>query len=56
LKGDGKGHFEAVSPVESGFLAPRDVAGLALINTARGKAILVSNVADSLQVFAIAKH
>jgi hypothetical protein len=56
LKGDGKGHFEAVSPAESGFLAPRDVAGLALINTAHGKAVLVSNVADSLQVFAIGKH
>jgi len=56
LKGDGKGYFKPVSPIESGFLAPRDVAGLALINTARGKAVLVSNVADSLQVFAIGKH
>ena len=56
LRGDGKGHFEAVSPMESGFLTPRDVAGLTLINTARGKAVLVSNVADSLQIFAIGKH
>ena len=56
LKGDGKGRFAAVSPTESGFLAPRDAAGLTLINTAHGRALLISNVADSLQVFAIGKH
>jgi len=56
LKGDGRGHFTPVSPRESGFLAPLDVAGLALINTQAGKAILVANSGDSLQVFAIRKR
>src|SRR5437763_15955941 len=37
LKGDGKGHFTAVPSAQSGFLAPRNVAGLTLVNTPRGK-------------------
>jgi hypothetical protein len=56
LKGDGRGRFAPVSPRESGFLAPLDVAGLALINTPAGKAVLVANSGDSLQVFAIRKR
>jgi hypothetical protein len=56
LKGDGRGHFTPVSSRESGFLAPLDVAGLALINTQAGKAVLVANSGDSLQVFAIRKR
>ena len=56
LRGDGRGHFAPVSPRESGFLAPLDVAGLALINTQAGKAVLVANSGDSLQVFAIRKR
>jgi hypothetical protein len=51
LRGDGKGHFTPVSPAESGFLAPLDVSGLALIHTARGKSVLVANTADSVQAF-----
>jgi hypothetical protein len=53
LKGDGRGHFTPVPPVESGFLAPRDVAGLALMQTPAGKAVLVTNTGDSLQAFTI---
>ncbi len=53
LKGDGHGHFTAVPPVESGFLAPFDVTGLALIKTPTGKAVLVTNHSDSLQAFVI---
>jgi hypothetical protein len=53
LKGDGRGHFTAVPPVESGFLAPGDVAGLALINTPTGKAVLVATNGDSLRAFTI---
>jgi hypothetical protein len=56
LKGDGKGHFAAVSPRASGFLAPRNVAGLALLNTPSGKAVLVGNTGDSLQSFNIRKR
>jgi hypothetical protein len=53
LKGDGRGHFTPVPPVESGFLAPRNVTGLALIRTPAGKAVLVANNGDSLQAFTI---
>jgi hypothetical protein len=56
LKGDGKGHFAAVSPRASGFLAPRNVAGLALLNTPSGKAVLVANTGDSLQVIKVRKR
>jgi len=56
LKGDGRGHFTPVSPRESGFLAPLNVAGLSLINTPAGKAVLVANTGDSLQAFAIRKR
>src|SRR5213080_2399021 len=53
LKGDGRGHFTPVPPVASGFLAPLDVTGLALIQTPAGKAVLVANSGDSLQAFTI---
>ena len=56
LRGDGRGHFAPVSPRESGFLAPRNVAGLALVTTALGKSLLVANTGDSLQLFAIGKR
>jgi len=56
LKGDGRGHFTPVAPVESGFLAPREVAGLALIKTPAGSAVLVANTADSLQAFTIRRR
>jgi hypothetical protein len=55
LRGDGKGHFTPVPPSESGFLAPLNVSGLTLIKTAKGKAVIVANSGDSLQVFAIRK-
>ena len=57
LRGDigGRGRFTPVPPMESGFLAPLNVSGLALINTPTGKAVLVANTGDSLQVFAIRK-
>ena len=55
LRGDGKGHFTPVPPAESGFLAPLNVSGLALVHTARGKAVLVANTADSVQAFNIRK-
>jgi hypothetical protein len=56
LKGDGRGHFTPVPPVASGFLAPRRVTGLALIQTPAGKAVLVANNGDSLQAFTIRKR
>jgi hypothetical protein len=56
LRGDGQGHFIPVPPQRSGFLAPRNVAGLALLSTPTGKAVLVANTGDSLQVFGIPKR
>ena len=56
LRGDGRGHFVPVPPRESGFLAPRNVSGLALVTTPTGKAVLVANTGDSLQAFTIRKR
>jgi len=53
LKGDGKGHFSPVRPSESGFLAPLNVDGLALVNTPAGRLVLVANTGDSLQTFRV---
>jgi hypothetical protein len=53
LRGDGQGRFTPVPASESGFLAPLNVAGLALIDTPAGKAVLVANTGDSLQTFRI---
>jgi hypothetical protein len=56
LRGNGRGHFTPVPPSESGLLTPLNVAGLSLINTPAGKAVLVANTGDSLQAFAIRKR
>jgi hypothetical protein len=53
LRGNGQGRFEPVLPSESGFLAPLNVSGIALINATTGKSLLVANTADSLQTFRI---
>jgi len=56
LRGDGKGHFAPVPPRTSGFLAPRDVSGLALVKTITGVGVLLANAGDSLQAFSIRKR
>ena len=56
LRGDGRGHFAPVSPNQSGFLAPLNVAGLTLITAPAGMAVLVANTGDSLQAFSIRKR
>jgi enediyne biosynthesis protein E4 len=56
LRGDGKGHFTPVPPRRSGFLAPRNVAGMALIGTPTGKAVIIANTGDSLQAFSIGRR
>jgi hypothetical protein len=56
LRGDGRDHFIPVPASESGFLTPLNVAGLALVNTPTGKAVLVANTSDSLQAFTIRKR
>jgi hypothetical protein len=56
LRGDGHGHFTAVAPRESGFLAPGEVTGLALVKTITGVGLFVANAGDSLQTFSIRKR
>lgn len=56
LRGDGRGHFIPISPRESGFLAPLDVAGLNLLDTPAGKSVMVANTGDSLQLFRIKRR
>jgi hypothetical protein len=56
LRGDGRNHFTPVPPSQSGFLAPLNVSGLALLNTPAGRAVLVANISDSLQIFNIRKR
>ena len=56
LRGDGKGAFVPVSPRESGFLAPLNVSGLALLKTSTGVGLLVANAGDSLQAFSLRKR
>jgi hypothetical protein len=51
LRGDGLGRFTPVPSIESGFLAPGYVTGLALIKTPAGHAVLVASHGDSLQAF-----
>jgi hypothetical protein len=53
LKGDGKGSFTPISPRESGFLAPKNASGLALVRTPTGQALIVANTSDSLQIFRV---
>ena len=53
LRGDGKRGFESVRPSESGFLAPLDVDGLALVNTPTSRLVLVANTGDSVQAFRV---
>lgn len=51
LRGNGRGNLEPIPPLDSGFIAPNDAKKMALINTPEGKAVLVINRNDSLQVF-----
>jgi hypothetical protein len=53
LRADGRGRFSPVRPSQSGFLAPLNVDGLALVNTPTGKLVMVANTGDSLQTFGI---
>ena len=53
LRGDGRGHFTPVPAIESGFLAPLNVASLALLNTPTGKMVIVGNTGAAMEVFAI---
>ncbi|MDX1637059.1 MAG: VCBS repeat-containing protein [Balneolaceae bacterium] len=51
LLGNGTGSFNAVSPFNSGFLTPGHATSMQLIDMKTGKALVVANNSDSLQVF-----
>jgi hypothetical protein len=53
LRGDGHGHFAPVRPEASGFLSPRNVAGLAVVHGVARKSVIVANTSDSLQTFRV---
>ena len=53
LRGDGMGRFTPVPSVQSGFLAPRNVAGMAVIRSRREPMLLVANTADSVQAYMV---
>ncbi len=53
LIGDVEGNLEPVPIHKSGFYAPKDVKYITLIKTAEGKAVLVANHNEELQLFRI---
>jgi hypothetical protein len=55
LRGDGRGQFAPVPPIESGFLAPKNVSGLARIRTALGESFIVANTGDTLQTLRVTR-
>lgn len=56
LRGDGRGHFQPVSPGQSGFVASKNLSSLTLLRTRGSNVVLVGNSGDSLQVFRTRKH
>ncbi|MEZ4773984.1 MAG: VCBS repeat-containing protein [Bacteroidia bacterium] len=56
LKGDGKGHFQPISPVKSGFFVREDIRSMKIIALADGKQLLVAGNNDGLmRVISISK-
>lgn len=53
LRGNGQGEFTPVSPLQSGFLATKDVRNLAMISILQRNYLIVANNNDSLQVYFI---
>ncbi|CAM4249296.1 VCBS repeat-containing protein [Zobellia nedashkovskayae] len=53
LKGNGKGDFESISSLQSGFFADKDVRNMTTLNTKSGSFILVVNNNDEHDLFKI---
>ena len=51
LRGDGQGRFTPVPASTSGFLAPGNASGLALLSARAGRLLLVANTGDSVATF-----
>jgi hypothetical protein len=56
LKGDGKGHFDPVSPVADGLILDGDVRDLKVVHTSRGQILLAAINDSSLKTFALPLH
>jgi hypothetical protein len=56
LRGDGHGHFTPVSSRQSGLLATRDAAGIALAGAPTGNTLIVANTGDTLQAFTVRRR
>jgi hypothetical protein len=56
LKGDGKGTFKAISPLQSGLIIDGDVKDMKIINTASKKRLLLVAVNnDKMKIFRLKK-
>ncbi|MFD2932438.1 VCBS repeat-containing protein [Spirosoma flavum] len=51
LRNDGKGHFVALSPIDSGFLLNGEIRDIRPVNTAQGTLIVVARNGAGLQAF-----
>ena len=51
MRGHGNGTFTPVGPMQSGLLAPGDVRDMALVNSTDTPRLIITNNADSTQVF-----
>ncbi len=56
LKGDGKGNFVSIKPLESGFFVPYNVKDIEMIKTKTGIVVLVSSNNDRLRIFQNEKY
>jgi enediyne biosynthesis protein E4 len=56
LTGDGKGRLQPSAYRKSGFYAPYDARGMALLNTAKGWMVVVANNDQKPQFFSIEKN
>jgi hypothetical protein len=51
LKGDGKGHFKALIPTDTGLLLDGDVRDIKTIRTPKGPLYFVTRNNDHMQLF-----
>jgi len=51
LKGDGKGHFKALVPTDTGFLQEGDVRDIQTVRTPKGPLYFVTRNNDYIQIF-----
>ncbi|WKN42414.1 VCBS repeat-containing protein [Tunicatimonas pelagia] len=51
LLGDGQGKFQTLTPAASGFFVPSDVKDMAVVQSTRGKQVLVGSNNSQVQIF-----